>query len=192
MTEIIKQLKVILVVNGILGILTAIALFIMFYVYPFFTIRTLTVIMGAYLLIESVLSLYFGIKNRMWTYFVAGLLSLCLVFILLLWPAPTLVGLVWVFGIWAAAIGIGRIMEGVIASYRWKGKAWAITNGLLSIVLSGLLISFPIAGIISFVVILSLFLFLLGLGLVFYGTSLDIIEEEAKSEDYTKNEPATI
>lgn len=178
MSELGRQLKIILITNGILALIAGLALAGLFYAYPELTLRALTVFLAAYLIIDAVLTLYFGAANRLWGYMAAGLTSLVLALFLLFWPALSIVGLVWGFAAWAFILGLGRIIEAAINGVRRGGRAWAALNGALSVVLGLILLLFPAAGAMSFVFLLAVYFTLSGAGLIIYGLVLRTEDEE--------------
>lgn len=172
MLEPTKQIKTALIVNGILALLMALGLLALLFLNPAFTIRLLTVLLAAYLLVEGLLGIWLGYRNRYWTYMGAGVISALLALALFIWPGLTFAGLVLAAAFWLIAIGIGRLLDAFLLRVRWSGRGWMALNGSLTLLLGILLLMSPLAGLVSLVMLLALYFLLSGIFLLAYAGSL--------------------
>jgi uncharacterized membrane protein HdeD (DUF308 family) len=82
-------------------------------------------------------------SSRTWS-ILAGVLSLILGIILLVWPGQSLVTIVWIFGVFALLYGIIRFLEGIFGRHIEGGRRTSlILGGLASFILGALIIAWP-------------------------------------------------
>ena len=98
--------RVLLAVLGVLGILVGI--FVLRHLFQ--TVVILVVLLGVYWVIHGIIEFFVAVDHRgapgRGVSIVMGILSLVAGIVVLSWPAPTLLVLVWVLGIWLVVYGL--------------------------------------------------------------------------------------
>ena len=98
--------RVLLAVLGVLGILVGI--FVLRHLFQ--TVVILVVLLGVYWVIHGIIEFFVAVDHKgapgRGVSIVMGILSFVAGVVVLSWPAPTLLVLVWVLGIWLVAYGL--------------------------------------------------------------------------------------
>ncbi|MEV0232559.1 HdeD family acid-resistance protein [Nonomuraea sp. NPDC050786] len=99
-----------LIISGIVGILVGIATFI----WPGITSLALLFIVAFWAIVTGVLEIVAGIRLRKtidneWMLIIGGVLSVIFGVLLLVWPVPGLLSLVWLVGVFAILHGVAEI-----------------------------------------------------------------------------------
>jgi uncharacterized membrane protein HdeD (DUF308 family) len=98
--------RVLLAVLGVLGILVGI--FVLRHLFQ--TVVILVVLLGVYWVLHGIIEFFVAVDHRgapgRGVSIVMGILSFIAGVIVLSWPAPTLLVLVWVLGIWLVVYGL--------------------------------------------------------------------------------------
>ena len=134
-----------LALRGALAIIVGlIALF-----FPGVTLAAFVLLFAAYLLVDGIFALIAGFRaasrhERSWPLFLEGVADIAAGVIAFLWPAITLVVLVFVVGFWAIFSGVMMIA----AAFRPAGRhEWLLAlGGLLSVIFGVLVLIAPITG----------------------------------------------
>jgi uncharacterized membrane protein HdeD (DUF308 family) len=126
----------------------ALAVGVIALVLPGPTLAALVLLVGAYLVVEGVLSLVAALRaarrKRRWGASVAkGVVDLAAGVLTFFLPGLTLLGLVYLLGVWAIFTGVLEIVAGT--ALRRRG-ALAIIAGVLSVLLGIFMFILPIAG----------------------------------------------
>jgi uncharacterized membrane protein HdeD (DUF308 family) len=136
-----------------------------------FTILMLVWFVGAYMLIDGILSIVFSFthpdKNRWWV-FTGGILGIILAFMVFSWPGMTAVFMLYFIAFWAIFTGIMQIIFSIA---NWKtigGKVWLLIGGIISLIFGGLLLANPGAGALAVLWLIAVYLILLGVALIMF------------------------
>lgn len=121
-------------------------------VLPFPTLGVLLLVFAAYLIVDGVVAIASGLRSavhhKRWGLFcLEGVLDLLLASMLLLAPVTTLILFVYIAAFWA--ILTGAILAGAgFGGIEGQGRGWTVVAGLLSAIWGGLLLFFPVAGLL--------------------------------------------
>ena len=115
--------RVLLAVLGVLGILVGILVLR----HLFQTVALLVLLLGLYWVIHGIFEFFVGLFDRhtpgRWWVVFSGLLSFVAGVILLAWPAPTLLVVVWVLGLFLVIYGLMAVVAAFAArSIRGRGR----------------------------------------------------------------------
>lgn len=136
-----------------------------------FTVLVLVWLVGAYMLIDGILSIVFAFthpdKNRWWV-FIGGVLGIILASMVFAWPGMTAIFLLYFIAWWAIFTGIMQIIYSIA---NWKivgGKVWLLIGGIISLIFGSLLLANPGAGALAVLWMIAVYLILLGLALIMF------------------------
>ena len=98
--------RVLLAVLGVLGVVVGI--FVLRHLFE--TVVIMVVLLGAYWVLHGIIELFVAVDHKgapgRAISIVAGLLSFVAGVVVLAWPAPTLLVLIWVLGVWLVVYGL--------------------------------------------------------------------------------------
>lgn len=132
----------------------AIAFGVLAFIWPGATILALTLLWGAYALIDGVLSLWAaitggGATSPRWWLAVVGVAGIAAGLITFFWPGVATFALLMVIAAWAIVVGVMEIVGAVRLRKEIEGEWMLALGGILSIAF-GLLIAFqPAAGAVG-------------------------------------------
>jgi len=150
---------------------------------PLTAAELLILFIGVYALVDGIFALVVGIinrpphRNRAWL-IAEGIIGILAGVAIL--AAPLLAGAVIVYFIafWALLTGILELVFS-IAEWKYLPGAWMILiNGIISVLLGGLILANVVAGAVLLVVIIAVYLVIFGLLLMLLGFSLKSIDVE--------------
>ena len=150
---------------------------------PLMAAGLLVLFIGVYALVDGIFALVVGIinrpphRNRAWL-IAEGIIGILAGVAIL--AAPLLAGAVIVYFIafWALLTGILELVFS-IAEWKYLPGAWMILiNGIISVLLGGLILANVVAGAVLLVVIIAVYLVIFGLLLMLLGFSLKSIDVE--------------
>lgn len=172
MRNIIEKIWIILAINGALAILLVAGLALLFFWFPATAFTVLIVILAAYFIVEGLISIFLGLRSG-WHYLTfAGILGAILGIGLLFWTAPTLIGLIYAVAAWSIAVGVMRVFAAISLRKLVYNESLLWINGVLTIVLGILLVFFPLAGLLAFLVVVAVYALLAGVSLIVLGLRL--------------------
>ena len=151
------------------GILAFILGLLMLFIPPIITLEILIIFLGAYFLVDgifSIVSVISGKTPRRWALLVGGILSIVFGIMVFVWPAITALIFLMVIAIWAVITGIAEI---IYAALHWKegaGKWLLLITGIISIILGGIILAQPAAGLLALVVFIEAYLIIFGIMLI--------------------------
>lgn len=139
-------------------------------VWPSLALETILVLFGAYSLLDGVVSLYAGIRNRDqgWGWLVfQGIASLAIGVLALRYPSTTAIALTLIVAFWALVIGFIRIWGAFeLRRLRARGWAWALIAGILAAVFGLALVVNPGYGAQALMWLIAITALVFGLALV--------------------------
>ncbi|WP_298722866.1 DUF308 domain-containing protein [uncultured Ferrovibrio sp.] len=139
--------------------------------WPGISLEFLVILFGAYALVDGLITLFSairmpaGLPQRAFL-MLTGCVGIAIGLISVLWPAVTVVLLVYFVAAWALVFGLIEI-AGSLQMKRQLGPDWPVSKGGILLVIFGLLlISFPGAVAVAATWVIGIFALLLGAGLL--------------------------
>ena len=132
--------------RGILGILFGLICLLT----PGIAIEVFVILFAAYMLVDGVFAIASGIKaarngERWGLLILEGIVDLAAGLVAVLWPAITLIALIWIVAIWA--IVSGALMLGAAFTLKLDhGRWWLALGGIASVIFGILLVIEPLIG----------------------------------------------
>lgn len=81
--------------------------------------------------------------NPWWFFLLGGLLYVALGLLLIVWPASTVVAILWVLGLFLIVDGIVGIIAGIVNIFRHKSWGLRILGGILALIIGILIFRHP-------------------------------------------------
>jgi len=132
--------------RGIMGILFGLICLLT----PGIAIEVFVILFAAYMLVDGVFAIASGIKaarngERWGLLILEGIVDLAAGLVAVLWPAITLIALIWIVAIWA--IVSGALMLGAAFTLKLDhGRWWLALGGIASLIFGVLLVIQPLIG----------------------------------------------
>ena len=132
--------------RGILGILFGLICLLT----PGLAVEVFVILFAAYMLVDGVFAIIAGIKaarngERWGLLILEGIVDLAAGLVAVLWPAITLVALVWLIAIWAVVTG-ALMLSAAFTLNLDHGRWWLALGGIASIIFGILLVIEPLIG----------------------------------------------
>src|SRR4029078_7796964 len=132
--------------RGILGIIFGLICLLN----PGVAVQVFVILFAAYMFVDGVFAIVSGIKaarhgERWGLLILEGVVDIAAGVVAVLWPAITLVALIWIIAVWATASGILMLMAAFSLNLD-HGRWWLALGGIASIVFGILLIIEPLIG----------------------------------------------
>ena len=132
--------------RGILGIIFGLICLLN----PTLAVNVFVILFAAYMLVDGVFAIASGIRaatsGRHWALLILqGLVSIAAAVVAMIWPAMTLVALVWIAAIWAIVSG-ALMLAAAFALHIHYGRWWLALGGIASLVFGILLVIQPFIG----------------------------------------------
>lgn len=162
-----------LIIRGAL----AIAFAVLVLVWPQLSVATLVVLFAIFIVLDGITEIAQWFTNRRipgarrystWL-LVAGIISVIGGILAMIWPNVTALILTMFIGWWALAIGVLQVVAAVILKKAFSLWWLGLVSGGVSIILGLILVIFPGAGIMGFLIMLALFIALFGVVLLIEG-----------------------
>jgi uncharacterized membrane protein HdeD (DUF308 family) len=149
------------------GIVAVIFGLIAFFI-PVATLYALTILFGAYALIDGIVSLVAAVQSarhgeHWWALLFEGIVGLGAAAVTLLWPLLTLVVLIYIVAFWATITGILEIVAAIRLRRFIRGEWLLVLTGVASIVFGFLLFAAPGPGAIVIAWWIGAYVFVFGL-----------------------------
>jgi uncharacterized membrane protein HdeD (DUF308 family) len=149
------------VITGILMIVLG----VLFLAYPGFSLATVLLLIGVFLIVYGVALALAGLighaEGRGWAVF-TGILGVIVGLIAIAWPGMTALALLYILGAWAIVTGAVDIVGAFASGLKGGKRIWLIIVGLLSVVVGIIFFVHPGAGALAL-------LWLIGIYLIVYG-----------------------
>ncbi len=138
-----------LALRGIFGIIFGLLAFFT----PGITLYVLTILFGAYSLLDGIVSLVAAGRSsshgeHWWGLLFEGVAGLAAAAVTVIWPAITLVVLIYIIAGWAIVTGIFEVITAIRLRKHVSGEWLLIITGVASILFGAILFSAPGAGAI--------------------------------------------
>ena len=139
-------------VRGLLAVLLS----VLALAWPTETSRTIVILLGAYALVDGVLTFFTGLVSPRffdgwWAMLLAGAAGIALGVVTFLWPQASAIALMYVIAGWAVVKGALDIAAAVYFGRILRGEWMLIATGLLSILVGIVWAAFPEAGALAMV-----------------------------------------
>jgi len=149
------------------GIVAVIFGLIAFFI-PVATLYALTILFGAYALIDGIVSLVAAVRSarhgeHWWPLLLEGIAGVGAAIITMLWPLLTLVVLIYIIAAWAMITGILEIAAAIRLRRFIRGEWLLVLTGVASIVFGFLLFTAPGPGAIVIAWWIGAYVFVFGL-----------------------------
>jgi uncharacterized membrane protein HdeD (DUF308 family) len=164
--------------RGILGILFGLICLLT----PGLAVEVFVILFAAYMLVDGVFAIIAGIKaarngERWGLLILEGIVDLAAGTVAVLWPAITLVALIWIVAIWAVISG--ALMLGAAFTLNIDhGRWWLALGGIASLILGVLLVIEPLIGAVVLTMWLGAYALVFGVLLLVVAFQLHSRKEE--------------
>ena len=162
-----------LVVRGVIAIIFGILAF----VWPGFTLATLVILFGAYILVDGIFAIVgaiggWGERDDHWLLLLEGLLGVGIGIMTFRAPAITTTLLLMFIAAWALATGVLEVIAAIRLRKEIEGEWWLILSGITSIVFAILLMIFPDAGALGLLWLIAIYAIVFGVTMIIAGVNL--------------------
>ena len=171
----------IVLVKGIVGILLGLA----FLAWPGKSAVVVTVLIGLYVMIDSVFAALLGLlsvkkDDHWWTLTLLGVLGFFAGLAILTWPEITIALVIFLLALWAFVVGIIMLTMAVRLHRESYGSWFFVAIGILALVVGVLLIANPVNSVKLLTVIAGFFVFLSGVFTTAYALELNRVRKDLK------------
>jgi uncharacterized membrane protein HdeD (DUF308 family) len=165
-------------VRGIFGILFGLICLLT----PGLAVQVFVILFAAYMLVDGVFAIIAGIKaarngERWGLLILEGIVDLAAGLVAVLWPAITLVALIWIVAIWAVVSG--ALMLGAAFTLNLDhGRWWLALGGIASVIFGILLVIEPLIGAVVLTMWIGAYALVFGIFLLILAFQLHSKQEE--------------
>ena len=147
--------------------LMAIALGILVFTRPFWTLAAVMLAFALYALVEGTSDLFaaiFGWRHRddRWLLLLEALIGIGVGIVTLRTPGLTAIVVIFFIAAWALATGVLRIVEGLRLRQEIPGEIWLVLGGVFSVIFALLVMTRPLAGALTLVRVIGAYALILG------------------------------
>jgi uncharacterized membrane protein HdeD (DUF308 family) len=171
--------------RGILGILFGLICLLS----PGLALEVFVILFAAYMLVDGVFAIISGIKaarngERWGMLILEGIVDLAAGTVAILWPAITLVALVWIVAIWAIVSGALMLWSAFMLNLD-HGRWWLALGGIASLIFGILLVIQPLIGAVVLTLWIGAYALVFGIFLLVLAFQL-----HSKKEERERKSPA--
>ncbi len=147
--------------------LLAIALGILVFTRPVWSLAAVMLAFGVYALVEGASDLFGAIigwrhRDDRWLLLLEGLIGIGIGVVALRTPGLTAIVVIFFIAAWALATGVLRIVEGTRLRREIPGEIWLTLGGVFSVIFALLVMTRPLAGAIALVRLIGIYALILG------------------------------
>ena len=149
---------------------------------PGVAVEVFVILFAAYMLVDGVFAIISGIKaarngERWGLLILEGIVDLAAGFVAVLWPAITLVALIWIVAVWAVVSG--ALMLGAAFTLNLDhGRWWLALGGIASVIFGILLVIEPLIGAVVLTMWIGAYALVFGIFLLILAFHLHSKKEE--------------
>jgi len=171
--------------RGLLGILFGLICLLT----PGLAVEVFVILFAAYMLVDGVFAIIAGIKaarngERWGLLILEGIVDLAAGLVAVLWPAITLVALIWLIAIWAIVTG-ALMLAGAFTLNLDHGRWWLALGGIASVIFGILLVIEPLIGAVVLTLWIGAYALVFGIFLLILAFQL-----HGKKEERERKAPA--
>jgi uncharacterized membrane protein HdeD (DUF308 family) len=138
-----------LAVRGVAAVLFGLIAFIM----PGATLAAIVLLFGAYAVVDGIFAIVAAVRAaerhaRWWSLALQGVVDIVAGIIAFVWPAVTVLVLLFLVAFWAIVTGVLEIAAAIRLRREIQGEWLLILSGILSVVFGGALLAVPGAGLV--------------------------------------------
>src|SRR6266446_4067155 len=175
MTSVLTRNWWALALRGILAILLGLAAIVL----PGVTLAVLITLFGAYAVVDGVLAILAGVRaaerhERWWSPVLKGLAGIVAGVLAFVWPALTVLALLYLIAGWAIVTGVLELVAAVHL-HRAHGEWLLILNGVLSILFGIFVLAWPGAGALTLLWLIGAYAIVFGVVLVILAFRLRVL-----------------
>ena len=164
--------------RGILGILFGLICLLT----PGLAVEVFVILFAAYMLVDGVFAIVAGIKaarngERWGLLILEGIVDLAAGLVAVLWPAITLVALIWLIAIWAVVTG-ALMLAAAFTLNLDHGRWWLALGGIASVIFGILLVIEPLIGAVVLTLWIGAYAIVFGIFLLILAFQLHSKQEE--------------
>ena len=164
--------------RGILGILFGLICLLT----PGVAVEVFVILFSAYMLVDGVFAIISGIKaarngERWGLLILEGIVDLAAGVVAFLWPAITLVALIWIIAVWAVVSGVLMLSAAFTLNID-HGRWWLALGGIASVIFGILLVIEPLIGAVVLTLWIGAYALVFGVFLLVVAFQLHSRKEE--------------
>jgi uncharacterized membrane protein HdeD (DUF308 family) len=164
--------------RGILGILFGLICLLT----PGVAVEVFVILFSAYMLVDGVFAIVSGIKaarsgERWGLLILEGIVDLAAGVVAFLWPAITLVALIWIVAVWAVVSGVLMLSAAFTLNID-HGRWWLALGGIASVIFGILLVIEPLIGAVVLTLWIGAYALVFGVFLLIVAFQLHSRKEE--------------
>jgi uncharacterized membrane protein HdeD (DUF308 family) len=164
--------------RGILGILFGLICLLT----PGVAVEVFVILFSAYMLVDGVFAIVSGIKaarsgERWGLLILEGIVDLAAGVVAFLWPAITLVALIWIVAVWAVVSGVLMLSAAFTLNID-HGRWWLALGGIASVIFGILLVIEPLIGAVVLTLWIGAYALVFGVLLLIVAFQLHSRKEE--------------
>jgi uncharacterized membrane protein HdeD (DUF308 family) len=164
--------------RGILGILFGLICLLT----PGIAVQVFVILFAAYMLVDGVFAIISGIKaarngERWGLLILEGIVDLAAGAVAVLWPAITLVALIWLVAVWAVVSGV-LMLSAAFSLNLDHGRWWLALGGIASVIFGVLLVIEPLIGAVVLTIWIGAYALVFGIFLLILAFKLHSKKEE--------------
>ena len=164
--------------RGVLGILFGLICLLT----PGIAVQVFVILFAAYMLVDGVFAIVSGIKaarhgERWGLLILEGIVDLAAGAVAVLWPAITLIALIWLVAVWAVVSGVLMLTAAFTLTID-HGRWWLALGGIASVIFGILLVIEPLVGAVVLTIWIGAYALVFGIFLLILAFRLHAKKEE--------------
>ncbi len=141
-----------------------------------FTLELLLIFLCLYLLLDGLFSVIGALAATShkiwWLLLLEGVISIAAGIVVFVWPAMTLLILVYLVAIWAVVTGIFEFLASIMASWAQPGRVFIGAVGILSVILGIVIFVNPLLSLTVAIWLIGIYALVIGLAMIFFSFKL--------------------
>lgn len=141
-----------------------------------FTLKLLLIFLGLYLLLDGLFSVIGALAatshKNWWLLLLEGVISIAAGIVVFVWPAMTLLILVYLVAIWAVVTGIFEFLASLMATWAQPGRVFIGAVGILSVILGIVIFINPLLSLTVAIWLIGIYALVIGLAMIFFSFKL--------------------